>query len=1060
MVPFCLARTGRTGRVLLESARRIMSGGLDYNTLLQVLNAASSPLRGPEQQNAESQLKAWEAEKGFHYLLQSIYIDTQLSLQVRWLAVICLKNGVERFWRPTRINAITKEEKLEIRKRLFSTLGESNNQLAIQNAHLISKISRLDFPVEWPTLFEDIIQILESCSAQMNDPTTIVKLNNLMIISNQVLKILASVRIGKARMMMQAKAPLLFPHLVKFYTMFFERWLADNNFDVTIMEVGYLFLKNIRRLVVDGYEYQNRDKYVQEFMELSIQQFQKLLILHESNRLDLLERYIKCFVKLYFNLVRDKTCSFILLSCSKNILLTLLSLLQQKASLIYNLEIEADDSDFWEKIAIKSFIIMKTITNYVFKENRTNIVKQKNDRLEIEQSIELLKTSFFSLDLIENLINLITNWYLKLRPVDLENWENEPEDWFNEEASLDWEFQIRKCAENYFQDLSIHFSEFISQFIMNKIENLNTGQLDSITKDSILSIFELSSNSISKSCNFNQLLIEYFIPQALSTDNSLNSKLIKRRVCLIINEWLDVKIEPNVRIEIYKFLLTLVSEPENDKVVKLTSIQTLKYMLDDWEFRKGDFRPFIDENVKHLLMVLDSLETIESKIFTLNTMSLLLERTNPLIDEKVLIEIVTVVPILWQKSNNSNEMIIKNSLLRILKDLIMSLNENSNLIHDIVVPLIPICCDSKSEYYSLLCEDGLELWSSIMKTLPSKEVSATSKLFDPILLEILVNCLINWTEILPLILGIIRSYFLISADIFNNEAGFKIFEVLKGYLKTMRDDSVFLTSSILEIAILEKNAGNKEFFYSNLIKSGLFAEVVEYLIRDTDSPYCEIKVSLPLLRMIIDTPILVISNIGNASVLNRLLGNLCRFAKNSFDPKVRKLFLLGLLSLYQVEGLQKESLVIIPPSKIDDLDELDYELEKLDKQTGISAVLVLFFKRIVDLSLSFVEEIRELPSGDLKAYHKQTSYDDTDLQPYEPGYDENAEEQDQEEYALENDVPPTAERLRYTQLLQNFDPVRRVFFRDALRGTVERVYGHIGGSLPPELVEELKHVCA
>lgn len=1037
-----------------------MSGGLDYNTLLQVLNAASSPLRGPEQQNAESQLKAWEAEKGFHYLLQSIYIDTQLSLQVRWLAVICLKNGVERFWRPTRINAITKEEKLEIRKRLFSTLGESNNQLAIQNAHLISKISRLDFPVEWPTLFEDIIQILESCSAQMNDPTTIVKLNNLMIISNQVLKILASVRIGKARMMMQAKAPLLFPHLVKFYTMFFERWLADNNFDVTVMEVGYLFLKNIRRLVVDGYEYQNRDKYVQEFMELSIQQFQKLLILHESNRLDLLERYIKCFVKLYFNLVRDKTCSFILLSCSKNILLTLLSLLQQKASLIYNLEIEADDSDFWEKIAIKSFIIMKTITNYVFKENRTNIVKQKNDRLEIEQSIELLKTSFFSLDLIENLINLITNWYLKLRPVDLENWENEPEDWFNEEASLDWEFQIRKCAENYFQDLSIHFSEFISQFIMNKIENLNTGQLDSITKDSILSIFELSSNSISKSCNFNQLLIEYFIPQALSTDNSLNSKLIKRRVCLIINEWLDVKIEPNVRIEIYKFLLTLVSEPENDKVVKLTSIQTLKYMLDDWEFRKGDFRPFIDENVKHLLMVLDSLETIESKIFTLNTMSLLLERTNPLIDEKVLIEIVTVVPILWQKSNNSNEMIIKNSLLRILKDLIMSLNENSNLIHDIVVPLIPICCDSKSEYYSLLCEDGLELWSSIMKTLPSKEVSATSKLFDPILLEILVNCLINWTEILPLILGIIRSYFLISADIFNNEAGFKIFEVLKGYLKTMRDDSVFLTSSILEIAILEKNAGNKEFFYSNLIKSGLFAEVVEYLIRDTDSPYCEIKVSLPLLRMIIDTPILVISNIGNASVLNRLLGNLCRFAKNSFDPKVRKLFLLGLLSLYQVEGLQKESLVIIPPSKIDDLDELDYELEKLDKETGISAVLVLFFKRIVDLSLSFVEEIRELPSGDLKAYHKQTSYDDTDLQPYEPGYDENAEEQDQEEYALENDVPPTAERLRYTQLLQNFDPVRRVFFRDALRGTVERVYGHIGGSLPPELVEELKHVCA
>lgn len=1059
MAPRDSFEKGRIGTATIEwYVKKTMRGVLDYNTLLQVLNAASSPLRGPEQQNAEAQLKAWEAEKGFHYLLQSIYIDTQLSLQVRWLAVICLKNGVERYWRPTRINAITKEEKLEIRKRLFNTLGESNNQLAIQNAHLISKISRLDFPVEWPTLFEDIIQILESCSASMNDPVTIVKLNNLMIISNQVLKILATVRIGKARLMMQTKAPLLFPHLVKFYTLFFDRWLTDNNFDATIMEVGYIFLKNIRRLVVDGYEYQNRDKYIQEFMELSIQQFQKLLILHESNNLDLLERYIKCFVKLYFNLVRDKTCSFILLTSSKNILLTLLSLLQQKASLIYNLEVEANDSDFWEKIAIKSFMIMKTITNYVFRENKTSIVKQRNDKLEIAQSIELLKTSFFTLDLVENLINLITNWYLKLRPVDLENWENEPEDWFNQEASLNWEFQIRKCAENYFQDLSIHFNEFISQFIMNKIESLNNVQLDSITKDSILCIFQLSSNSISRSCNFNQLLIEYFIPQALSSNNNLNSKLIKRRVCLIINEWLDVKIDSNIRVEIYKFLLTLLSGPENDKVVKLTSVQTLKYLIDDWEFRKRDFQPFIDENVKYLLTVLDSLDSIESKIFVLNTMSVLLERTNPLIDDKILIEIVTVVPILWQKSNNANEMIIKNSLLRILKDLIMSLNKNSNMIHHIVIPLIPICCDPKSEYYSLLCEDGLELWSSIMKTIPSTEVTATSKLFDQELLEILVNCLINWTEILPLILSIIRSYFLISADIFANEAGFKIFEILRGYLKTMRDDSVFLTSSILEIAILQKNTNTKDLFYSNLIKSGLFAEVIEYLIRDTDSPYCEIKVALPLLRMMIDRPDVLVSSVANASVLSRLLRNFCKFAKNSFDPKVRKLFLLGLLSLYQVEALQKDSIVVIPADKIDNLDELDYELEKLNKEVGISALLVLYFKKIVDLCLGFVEEIRELPSGDLKAYHKQTSYDDAELQPYEPDQ-EDAEEQNQEEYALEISIPPTAERLRYTELLQNFDPVRRVFFRDALRGTVERVYGHIGGSLPPELIDELRHVC-
>ncbi|KAG0684450.1 hypothetical protein C6P42_002822 [Pichia californica] len=1037
----------------------MMVSGLDYNSLLQVLNSASSSVRGLDQQQAEAQLKSWEAEKGFHYLLQSIYIDTKLSLQIRWLAIICLKNGIERYWRPTRINAITKEEKLEIRKRLFNNLDESNNQLTIQNAHLISKITRLDFPVEWPTLFEDIIQILESSSSSssLNNQILTIRLHNLMIITNQILKILATVRIGKAKLMMQTKAPLLFPHLVKFYNIFFNKWI-NNDFNITTMEIGYIFLKNIRRLIVDGYEYQNRDKYIQEFMELSLQHFQKLLLLHESNSLDLLEKYIKCYVKLYYNLVRDKTCSFILLSSSKNILLTLLSLLQQKASLIYNLEEEANDSDFWEKIAIKSFIIMKTITNYVFKESRTNIVKQKNDQIEIQQSIDLLKSNFFTLDLIENLINLITKWYLKLKPIDLENWNDNPEEWFNDEASLNWEFQIRKCSENYFQDLSIHFNEFISQFIMNKIENLNNENIDSITKDSILCIFQLSSNSISKKCNFNQLLIDYFIPQASIIGGDINSKLIKRRVCLIINEWLDVKIESNIRIEIYKFILNLLSDSNNDKVVKLTAIQTLKYLIDDWEFRKRDFQPFIDDIIKHMLILLDSLSTVETKIFILNTLSLLLERTNPLINEKILIDIVTVVPVLWQKTDNPNEMIIKNSLLRILKDLIISLNKNSSLIHDIVIPLIPICCDSKSDYYSLLCEDGLELWSSIMKTIDSNNM-ANSKLFDPELFEILVNCLINWTEILPLVLTIIRSYCLISVDIFNNELGLKIFVILKGYLKTMRDDSVFLTSSILEISIMQSSV-NKEMFYINLLKSGLFEEMIEYLVRDTDSPYCEIKVSLPLLRLMIERPDLLITNMITSTIFNRLLRNLTKFAKNSFDPKVRKLYLLGLLSLYQGNFIQLESVVIIPSERINDINEVEYELEKISKDAGISTVLVLYFKKIVDLSLSFVEEIRESPSGDLKSYHKQTAYDDHDLLPYEPEHEDEEEQEQEQEYALEIKIPPTEERLRYTQLLRSFDPVRKVFFKDALRGIVASVYDKIGRVLPAEVIEELEHACS
>lgn len=368
---------------------------MDYNSVLQTLVVASSTVRGAQQQAAEEQLKKWESEKGFYYTLQSIYINQELSLQIRWLAVICLKNGVEKYWRSTRINSITKEEKVEIRKRLFDTLDESNNQLCIQNAHLTSRICRLDFPVEWPTLFEDLVTIMESCDTSSSQ--SIVRLNNLMIILNQILKILASVRIGKARVMMQAKAPIVLPHLMKFYTFFFNQWYG-NNYDLSLMEVGYITLKVIRRLVVDGYAHPNRDKYVQEFMEVSLQHFQKMLVAHKQNELALLERYIKCYVKLFHNLVSANTCAFVLMSSSKHILLTLLSLLSQEAEPIYALD---NETDFWEKIATKSFIIMKIITNYTFNE-KTSLIKQRDDKTEIIQSIEYMKTNFFNTELVES----------------------------------------------------------------------------------------------------------------------------------------------------------------------------------------------------------------------------------------------------------------------------------------------------------------------------------------------------------------------------------------------------------------------------------------------------------------------------------------------------------------------------------------------------------------------------------------------------------------------------------------------------------------------------------
>ena len=75
-----------------------------------------------------------------------VYLNTDLPLQIRWLAIICFKNGVDKYWKSSRSNSIQKQEKQQIIAKSMDLINEKNNQLMLQNAYSISKIARFDFP--------------------------------------------------------------------------------------------------------------------------------------------------------------------------------------------------------------------------------------------------------------------------------------------------------------------------------------------------------------------------------------------------------------------------------------------------------------------------------------------------------------------------------------------------------------------------------------------------------------------------------------------------------------------------------------------------------------------------------------------------------------------------------------------------------------------------------------------------------------------------------------------------------------------------------------------------
>ena len=73
---------------------------LTPHLLSQALQSAVSSQ--PQQiQVGTQQLQRWETEKGFYSLLQDVFLDRRLPFDMRYLAIIQLKNGIDKYWRKT-----------------------------------------------------------------------------------------------------------------------------------------------------------------------------------------------------------------------------------------------------------------------------------------------------------------------------------------------------------------------------------------------------------------------------------------------------------------------------------------------------------------------------------------------------------------------------------------------------------------------------------------------------------------------------------------------------------------------------------------------------------------------------------------------------------------------------------------------------------------------------------------------------------------------------------------------------------------------------------------------
>ncbi|CCF59679.1 hypothetical protein KAFR_0H02700 [Kazachstania africana CBS 2517] len=1011
---------------------------LNELNVVQMLEQAGNPQHaGSEiQKLAEQQLKAWEIKPGFHHLLQSVYLDLSNPLQVRWLAVIQFKNGIDKYWRSTRVHAISKEEKSLIRSRLFELIDEQNNQLTIQNAQAASKISRLDFPGEWPNLFEQLEHLLKDNHIRKNP----IEIHNILIHINQIIKILGTARIGRCKPAMQSKVPLIFPLIVRIYLESFDEWtnsvLSHNNSEINYsdnlikLQVAYLALKVLRRIVCEGYEKPHKDESVCEFLKLTIGHFD-LLVANQATlgKYDIYERFIKCYGKLYYNLVAESPATFILLPCSIRILISYTKLLFEKASEVYSESTEVT-GDFWENTTIRALLLLKRVITFTNKKGNVITLKARSDKQSIQASINRINVEFLNENLVKKLVDVLMESYLKLRPSELENWFLDPEEWINEQMATSYEYQIRPCAENFFQDLINSFSELLVPYLLNKIEtdaaSLSSSLDDFLKKDAIYASFQLSAAAVSDMVDFDKLLVEVFLPDARNSNKSEDElKIIRRRVALVINEWSTIKCSEESKRLCYKFFCDILMT-EEDKVVLLTVLQSLRTMIDDWNFNKETFQPFLNDIVVVLLRkILPSVSLTETRLYVLNTISDIIIQTRPLINKDILIEILRIVPDLWDvATNNASESILSNSLLRLLRNLVTSLGSYSYLTWEIAIPVLSFSCNPSSAQYALLNEDGFELWSALLQNFTEKEHGFDDKFIE--ILPYLEHGIDTRTEILPTLLEIIKSYAMIlpQNEFFSIETFAKVFSNLAAYLLKLREDSFQLILEIWEVLALrnEEDQENRlltQFYQTGVLNSlfncvfqeeslssyqcGQIVQVIarisyvnpNALIEFLSNFYQSLPSSYENLQLPLAERKIVNKDMPFEEIIQKLIAVWIVCYKDLYDPKLKKIHLLGLSSLLRT-----------------------------------NTISILFdFEGIVSLWVDMLEEINETNGGDCERYHLNDIVTDQSLAFY----------------------PLTNEQLRQHDLCKDNDPVHNISLKEFINQTLNFLKENLG----PERYNEL-----
>uniref|UniRef100_A0A8C2ZVA0 Importin-11 n=1 Tax=Cyclopterus lumpus TaxID=8103 RepID=A0A8C2ZVA0_CYCLU len=693
---------------------------------------------------AEEQLRQWETQPGFYSVLLNILNNHMLDVNVRWLAVLYFKNGIDRYWRRVAPHALSEEEKTSLRAGLITNFNEPVNQIATQIAVLIAKVARLDCPRQWPEL---IPILLESVKGQDG-----LRQHRALLTFHHVTKTLASKRLAQDRRLFQDLASGIYSFACSLWSHHTDCFLQqiyarEEAAALGSLERTLLSLKVLRKLTVFGFQepQQNMEVMLLDFLEY-----------HPCAFIPLIQRSLEFAVSYLFT--------------------------------------PAGEGVTFERFIVQCMNLIKIIVkNDAYKPSK-NIDDSKPESLEAHK----IKTAFFTHPTLTEIGRRLVSHYFLLTKEELAMWEEDPESFAVEETGGDsWKYSLRPCAEVLFLDIFHNYNQTLIPVLLDMVQNLQglTNVEDSaqlLMKDSVYNAVGLAAYELFDNVDFDQWFKNQLLGELQVSHHRY--KLIRRRVIWLIGQWISVKFKSDLRPLLYEVILSLMQDP--DLVVR--QLQTFVLILnsrspvDDFEFRTEQFLPYLESIFGLLFQLLQQVTECDTKMQVLHVISCVIERVNIQIRPYVGC-LVQYLPLLWKQSEEHN--MLRCAILTTLIHLVQGLGSECKNLYSFLLPVIQLSTDVTLPPHVYLLEDGLELWLVTLENSPA---------ITPELLRIFQNmsALLDLSsENLRTCFQIVNAYLYLSATDFLQNYAESLCRSFCNLLKDVTNEGQVQVLKVVEIAL-------------------------------------------------------------------------------------------------------------------------------------------------------------------------------------------------------------------------------------------------------------------